>query len=169
MNLGRLSNVVYSVCIGASFCFASPALAELESTMSAVVVAQDGNGVEQYYPATRVKPGQTVEYRIVHVNGFNKPLDGVAVVGPVPEAMEFVRAADSADIPAIMEVRGELDPDRPGEEWSSLPATKIVVRADGAREQRPAVEADFTAVRWRLTAPLPERATVRHSYRAQVK
>jgi len=167
MNVGRIGGFIGSVCLCAGF--ASPALAELESTMSAVVVSADANGIERYYPATRVKPGQTVEYRIVHVNSFDRALDGVAVVGPVPASMEFVRAGDSTDIPAILEVRGELNPDRPGEEWSGLPATKIVIAADGAREIRPATGADFTAVRWRLTAPLPQRSTVRHTYRTQVK
>jgi len=149
---------------------ATPAAAELASTMTAMVVTASPDGTEAYAPATSVKPGETVEYRIVHRNDFDHALNGVAVVGPVPEEMELVLARPSADIPAMLEVRGEFDPDTAGEEWSTLPATKIVIdAASGLRMIEDATEADFTAVRWRLDAPLPARGSVSHVYRAQVR
>jgi len=149
---------------------ATPASAELDSTMTALIVTPAPDGTETYRPATSARPGETVEYRIEHRNGFSHALDGVAVVGPIPDEMELVVARASADIPAMLEVRGEFDPDSVGEEWSALPATKIVVdAATGLRMVEDATEADFTAVRWRLDAPLPASGTVRHVYRAQVK
>lgn len=147
----------------------SPASADLESSMTAMVVKTAPGGTEQFQPASQVKPGETIEYRIVHVNSFDHALDGVAVLGPIPSEMELVAVGRSTDVPAVVEVQGEFDPDTPGEEWSTLPATKIVVSDDGTRTTRPAGRADFTAVRWRLTAPLPQHGTVRHVYRAKVR
>lgn len=165
----RLRTLTGTLCALAAL-LATPAAADLDSTMTAVLVTPAPDGTELFSPATRVKPGQTIEYRIVHRNTFDHALDGVAVVGPIPGEMELVKAAQSADIPAVIEVRGEFDPDTTGEEWSALPAMKIVIdAATGLRMVEEATEADFTAVRWRLDAPLPGRATMRHVYRARVK
>lgn len=51
----------------------------------------------------------------------------------------------------VFEVRGDFDPDRPGEEWSALPAYRIVIDAYGNRRRVKADPKDFTAVRWRRT------------------
>jgi len=147
----------------------SAAVAELKSDMQAYVVTADENGVEQYYTAETVKPGQLIEYRMQHTNGFDNAIDGVAIVGPVPEGSELVVGRSASDVSSTFEVRGEFDPDRPGEEWSALPAQRIVVQADGSRFTETAKAEHFTAVRWKLSGAMQEDASVNHAYRVLVK
>jgi len=147
----------------------SIAMAELKSEMQAFVVSTDASGSEQYAPAEKVAPGQTIEYRLLHTNSFDNAIGGVAVVGPVPEGSELVVGQSSSDVSATFEVRGEFDPDQPGEEWSTLPAQRIVIEADGTRTVEAAKPEHFTAVRWQLGQPMQEDASVNHAYRVQVK
>jgi len=156
----------------AVLCFAlvpTAAAAELISEMQAFVVTTDTSGQEQYTVADSVKPGQEIEYRMQHTNGFDNPIGGVAVVGPVPEGSELIVDTSSSDVSATFEVRGELDPDRPGEEWSTLPAQRIVVNADGTRSLEEAKPEHFTAVRWILGDALQKDASANHAYRVLVK
>ena len=145
------------------------AFAELKSEMQAFVVTTDPAGVEQYKAADAVKPGQTIEYRMQHTNTFENAIAGVAVVGPVPSGSELIIDKSSSDVTATFEVRGEFDPDRAGEEWSTLPATRITIQADGSRLAETAKPEHFTAVRWKLSDAMHEDASVNHAYRVQVK
>ena len=145
------------------------AMAELKSEMQAYVVTTDATGAEQYFAADSVKPGQTIEYRLQHTNSFDNAIGGVAVVGPVPEGSELIVDRTSSDVSATFEVRGEFDPDRDGEEWSTLPAQRIVVQADGTRIIEVAKPEHFTAVRWSLGDAMQHDASVNHAYRVQVK
>jgi hypothetical protein len=147
----------------------SVAMAELRSEMQAYIVTTDATGVEQYFAADSVKPGQTIEYRMQHTNGFDNAIGGVAVVGPVPEGSELIVGRSSSDVSATFEVRGEFDPDREGEEWSTLPAQRITVQADGTRLIETAKPEHFTAVRWSLGDAMQQDASVNHAYRVQVK
>jgi len=115
------------------------AFADLVSDMTAYVVTTDQDGVESYFQATSVKPGQLIEYRMVHTNGF-------------PEA-----------------IGGVLDPDLEGEEWSTLPAERIVIQPDGTRVTEPALPEHFTAVRWKLSDAMQQDASVHHGYRIRVE
>jgi len=147
----------------------SVAFAELKSEMQAFVVTTDSTGLEQYVAADAVKPGQTIEYRMQHTNTFDNAIGGVAVVGPVPSGSELIVDNSSSDVSASFEVRGEFDPDRPGEEWSALPAQRITIQADGSRLIETAKPEHFTAVRWVLNEAMQEAASVNHAYRVQVK
>ena len=145
------------------------AAAELRSEMTAFVVTQDATGIEQYAPADSVKPGQLIEYRISHRNTFDNAVDGVAIVGPVPAQAVVNLTSTQSSSDALLEVRGELDPDSPGEEWSTLPAQRIVILSDGSRLIEPAQPEDFTAVRWKLSTPLASQEVVTNTYRVRVK
>lgn len=147
----------------------SIAFAELESELQAFVVTETSEGAEKFMPANVVKPGQTIEYRLVHTNTFDDAIGGVTVVGPVPEGGELIAGYTSSDVPGMFEVQGEFDPDRPGEEWAALPAMRVVIDEDGTRRVEEAKPEDFTAVRWRLDGPMQRNASVSHAYRVEVK
>ncbi len=144
-------------------------LAELRSEMSAHVVTVAADGTEQYASAVTVEPGQIIEYRIKHRNTFGNALGDVAIVGPVPEQAVVDPSTLVTSSPAMLEVRGELDPDRPGEEWSTLPAQRIVVLDDGSRMIEEARPEHFTAIRWTLSEPLHAQEQVTNTYRVRVK
>ncbi len=146
----------------------SLAAAELNSQMVAYVVEADANGAERYTAAATVEPGQVIEYRLQHVNGFDEAIGGVIVTGPVPEGSAFIAGRAASDVGGLFEVRGEFDPDRPGEEWSTLPAQRIVVGEDGVRTVETARPEHYTAVRWTLDAPMPRGGIVNHAYRVRV-
>lgn len=145
------------------------AMADLKSEMKAYVVTTDSSGLEDFSAAEAVKPGQVIEYRLRHTNTFENAIGGVAVTGPVPEGSELLVDRSSSDVSAVHEVRGEFDPDQPGEEWSTLPAQRIVVEKDGTRKVETAKPEHFTAVRWRLDEPMQENASVEHAYRVIIK
>lgn len=147
----------------------SMAFAELKSEMAAYVVTADANGNERHAVAGSVKPGQTIEYRLTHTNTFDNAISGVAVIGPVPEGSELIVGTTKSDAPSRFEVRGDFDPDNPGEEWSALPAMRIVVNDDGTRTVEQASPEHFTAVRWQVQGAMQSHASVRHAYRVQVK
>lgn len=145
------------------------ALADLKSEMSAFVVTEDATGTERYVPADSVAPGQTIEYRMVHTNAFDHAIAGVTVLGPVPENSTLDPAYLRSDVPALLEVRGDFDPDRAGEEWSALPAWRTVIAPDGTRTTEEARPEHFTAVRWRLDGAMASAASVTHAYRVTVE
>jgi len=145
------------------------AFADLVSDMTAYVVTTDQDGVESYFQATSVKPGQLIEYRMVHTNGFPEAIGGVSVTGPVPDGGILVPDWNYTDVPAVFEVRGDLDPDLEGEEWSTLPAERIVIQPDGTRVTEPALPEHFTAVRWKLSDAMQQDASVHHGYRIRVE
>ncbi len=145
------------------------AFAELKSEMAAYIVTTDASGAEQYASADQVKPGQTIEYRMRHTNTFDNAIGGVAVTGPVPEGGELVIGRSKSDVVATFEVRGEFNPDNAGEEWSALPAQRVVIQADGSRLVEPAGPEHFTAVRWVLGDTVQKDASVHQSYRVFIK
>jgi uncharacterized repeat protein (TIGR01451 family) len=156
----------------AIFCLAlvpTTAFADLVSDMTAYVVTTDEDGVESYFQATSVKPGQLIEYRLAHTNTFPEAIGGVAVTGPVPTGGILVPDWSYTDVPATFEVRGEFDPDSEGEEWSTLPAERIVILEDGTRTVEPALPEHFTAVRWRLSDAMQQDASVHQGYRIRVE
>jgi len=147
----------------------SIAFAELESELSAYVVTTDGDGYEVFSPANAVKPGQVIEYRIKHTNTFNEAVSGVAVVGPIPSEAILALGDSTSTAEAVFEIRAELDPDQPGEEWSSLPAMRVVILDDGTRTLEEAKPEHFTAVRWTIATPLASEQTVANTYRVEVR
>ena len=163
------SKIIARIAIASLVLIPSAALAELESDMVAYVVAVDNAGVEQYQQAESVKPGQVIEYHMKHTNSFDNAIGGVAIVGPVPEGSVLVVDRSVSDVAATFEVRGEFNPDSAGEEWSTLPAQRIVVQADGSRMIETARAEHFTAVRWQLAEPMQQGATVNHAYRVEVQ
>lgn len=164
-----LNSLPGAVALLACLALPVPATAELVSGMTAFVVVKDAAGQERLEPAARAEPGDVIEYRLEHTNTFDHPIGGVAIVGPVPEGLELTAAFAGTQIPATIELRGEFDPDRPGEEWAAPPVMRTVIDEDGRRRSEPAPKDAFTAIRWNLQQAMPARSTVRHAYRARLK
>lgn len=145
------------------------ASAELQSELAAFVVTTGSDGAEQFAPAYTVKPGQVIEYRLKHVNKFDQAIGGVAIVGPVPQEAVFETGTQTSSSDAVFEIRADLDPDNPGEEWSTLPAMREVVLSDGSRVIEEATPEHFTAVRWNIVTPIQNEEAVANSYRVTVR
>ena len=162
----RIIACTLSACV---MSFPVIASAELKSELSAYVVTTGDNGAEKIAPATSVKPGQVIEYRLTHTNTFDQAIGGVAIIGPVPGESVFTPGTQTSSSNAVFEIRADLDPDNPGEEWSTLPAMREVIQSDGTRVIEEATPEHFTAVRWTILTPLQNEQTVTNSYRVTVR
>ena len=86
----------------------------------------------------------------------------------MPEGVTVALGAESSSLPATFEVQAELDPNNPGLEWSTLPAMRDVIEADGQIRREPLPADQIEAVRWILQAALPSGETALNAYRVTV-
>ncbi|WP_095590617.1 hypothetical protein [Actibacterium ureilyticum] len=140
----------------------------LTSDFSFRVVEVTQDGAEQLVERSSVRPGEIIQYQIRHENGTDAGLSGLVVAAPVPQGVTLTLGGQSSSVPAVFEVQAELDPEQEGLEWSTLPAVRKVVGADGALHEEPLPEADIAAVRWTLSEPLEADAVALNSYRVRV-
>ena len=148
---------------------AAPASAqELTSALTYAVVGHAEDGTETLTADVPVRPGDVIEYKIAHVNGTEDDVSGLAVALPVPEGVTVALGAESSSLPATFEVQAELDPMKPGLEWSTLPAMRDVIEADGQIRREPLPADQIEAVRWILQAALPSGETALNAYRVTV-
>lgn len=126
------------------------------------VTVDDENGDRKVtrVPPQLVTPGDEVIYRIVYTNVGDRPATDVVITNPVPEHMAY---SDGSAAGTNTSVSFSVDD---GRHFAS-PDELTVTGADG--EERPASAADYTAIRWLITAPVPPGATGELTYRARVK
>lgn len=73
------------------------------------------------------------------------PSLGLPAMADAPRRSAFDKGS------GYMEVRGDFDPDRPGEEWMPMPAMRTIVLPDGSRRTERARPEHITGMRWRRT------------------
>lgn len=140
----------------------------LKSSFDFRIVEQDADGNEVLSERDSVAPGETIQYIITHKNTTEDNLSGLVVSGPIPEGVTFVMDRHESSLPATFEIEAELDQDKPGLEWSTLPAMRKVVDADGSERLEPVPAEAIEAVRWVLDSPLPGGGASENSYRVIV-
>ncbi|ATI43953.1 hypothetical protein CBW24_17580 (plasmid) [Pacificitalea manganoxidans] len=147
---------------------ASAAAEALESQFSYLIVETDAEGAEQLVARTSVKPGETIHYQLQHTNTTEDAMSGLVIAAPVPQGVTISLGSETTSVPAVFEVQAELDPENEGLEWSTLPATRVVIEADGTTREEPLPEADIAAVRWSYSEPLDPGAVGLNAYRVRV-
>lgn len=148
---------------------AAPAFAgELTATVGFQVVEVAADGSEALVERAEVRPGEVIQYNMVHENVGETDVSGLVVVGPVPTGTSFVEQGASSSVSAIFEVQAEMDPEAPGLEWSTLPAVRLVKAEDGTLQEEPLPTTAIEAVRWRIADELAEGAVAQNSYRVMV-
>lgn len=151
------------------FAMTAQAQAEgLTSEMSFKVIELADDGSETLTARNSVRPGELIQYEILHHNEMDADLLGLAVAVPVPAGVTVVLGNEESSLPASFEVQAELEPETPGLEWSALPAFRTVVEADGTTRREPLPAEAIEAVRWNLEAALPSGETALNSYRVVV-
>lgn len=120
--------------------------------------AADGAAV--LVPATAASPGDTLLYTVSFTNATDGPLDRVRITQAIPPGVAYT--AGTAVAPGAL-VLFSVD----GGVTFGLPAELAVTDEGGAR--RAATAADYTHVRWLLTAPLEARATGYARFRAEIR
>lgn len=147
---------------------ASAAAQDLTSQLAYKVVTIAANGEETLEDRDMVRPGDVVHYEVVHRNGTDGDVEGLAIAMPVPQGMTIALGHEQSSLPARFEVQAELDPETPGLEWSTLPAMRIVIADDGTRRQEPLPHTEIISVRWQLEAALPSGEIATNAYRVTV-
>lgn len=119
----------------------------LEAVAEIEVVQEyaDGSRTLVRVPAETVVPGDEVVYTLLYDNRGEDPADDVFITNPIPEHMEFRRAADS---PPGVEIVYSVDG---GEVFAPLSDLRVT---DGAGRSRGALPADCTHIRWLFRRPL---------------
>lgn len=163
----RISRAVIAGVVLSTAGFSASAEA-LSSNFSFLVVEQDADGQERLVERGTVRPGEIIHYQLRHVNQTDADMAGIVVAAPVPEGVSLTLGDESTSVPAVFKVQAEMDPDQEGLEWSTLPAMRKVVDADGSLRQEPLPQEEVAAVRWTFSEPLEAGAAALNSYRVRV-
>ncbi|QFS83717.1 hypothetical protein FIU97_13135 [Roseivivax sp. THAF40] len=164
--LPTLLSVASAVCL--SLVGAQAHAETLTSEMAYRIVAKADDGTETLIERDSVRPGETIEFEIIHSNGTEDSIDGLSVALPVPAGVTVILGEETSSVPAAFEVQAEMDPETPGLEWSTLPASRTVIETDGTARTEPLPADAVTAVRWNLEAALPSGEMTRNAYRVVV-
>lgn len=113
----------------------------LESTLEQHKVAKAADGRETLVAATRVRPGDVIEYAATYRNAGRAPITGVTATVPIPPNTEYV--AGSAN---PQDARASVD----GVTYAALPLKRQVVR-DGKTVEEAVPTREYRYLRW--TAP----------------
>ena len=103
-----------------------------------------------------VVPGDRLLFVLNYRNGGNKPAEKFVVTNPMPSAVQFAEASDTA---AQLSVDG-------GKSWGVLSALKV---RDANGSERPARSEDVTHLRWAFNQPIPVGAAGKLMFRGIVK
>ena len=164
-------NAMCRLFAAATFCaVAAQALPaeELRANIALFIVETDDEGAEQLVERQTVKPGETIHFTIRHENLTDEDLKDLVIVGPVPEGVTLRLGTQQSSHDAAFEIQAEMDPELPGLEWSTLPATRKVIEDDGTVRLEPVPEDSVAAVRWTLEAALIAGEQALNSYRVTV-
>lgn len=147
------------------FCLGSAhAEAPVQGTMEAYVVELNNNK-EQLTAAADVEPNQIVEYRLTYTNKGKSSIDGLTVVGPVPEGTAYVSSTAGADVKAQLKV--SIDG---GLTFEAEPVTREVVKANGEVTEKVIPSDQYTHLQWvALNAIEGKGGKQLYRYRVRVK
>ncbi len=140
----------------------------LSSDFSFLIVEQNDEGNEILVERKTVRPGEIIHYQLNHENKTDEAMSGIVIAAPVPDGVSLKIGNEATSIQAIFEVQAELDPQHEGLEWSTLPAVRKVLEADGSLREEPLPEEEVAAVRWTLSEPLKAGESAQNSYRVRV-
>lgn len=140
----------------------------LASHFSFLVVEKSDEGQEVLVERDTVRPGEIIAYELRHENMTDEAMAGIVIAAPVPEGVSLTLGGETTSIASVFEVQAELDPEQEGLEWSTLPAVRKVVEADGSIHEEPLPEEDVAAIRWTFSEPLQAGDSALNSYRVRV-
>ena len=138
----------------------------LTSEFSFRVVETNAEGEEVLVERETIRPGEVISYELRHQNTTEGAMEGL--VAPVPVGVSLALGAEVTSVAAVFEVQAEMDPEQEGLEWSTVPATRKVVDANGNMIEEPLPEEAVAAVRWTLSEPLEAGASAFNSYRVRL-
>jgi len=160
----------YLILIAASIflCNGMTALAADESPISIVSIAETeqvvmntkGEKEVKRRPAAKVMPGTIVIFSNTCTNNGAESIEDVIINNPVPEHMVYIEGSATGE-----GATSTFSVDN-GQNYAA-PENLIIVEQDGST--RPAVESDYTHIRWQLEGVLGSKESRVVEFRARVK
>ena len=141
---------------------------DLVSSADFKIVEVAADGQEMLVARGEVRPGEVIEYTLMHSNNSEVEMSGLSVFAPVPEGVTLTIGSESSSVQAQFEIQAEIDPEQEGLEWSTLPAMRTVIAEDGTKIQELVPAEAIEAVRWNLEAALAGGETTLNTYRVVV-
>ena len=136
----------------------------IEGTMQAFVVETEDDK-ETLKEASKVEPEQLVEYQMTYVNKGEASINGLTVVGPVPEGTEYVSDTANADVSSLLKV--SIDG---GKTFESEPVIRQETKSSGEVVEKVVPPTEYTHLQWKAENPITaEGGTQVYSYRVRVK
>ncbi len=138
--------------------------APIQGTMQAFIVEiQDDK--ESLKAATDVEPDQLVEYQLTYVNKGASNINGLSVVGPVPEGTSYVSDTANADVAASLLV--SIDG---GKTFESEPVVRTETKSSGEVVEKIIPPAEYTHIKWNAESAIKsDGGTQFYTYRVRVK
>ena len=152
------------VGLGLSLIPTVQAQAPVQGTMEAYVV-EIKNDKEVLKAAHDVEPNQLVEYHLTYVNKSNAGINGLTVIGPVPEGTAYVSDTAMADSAASLKV--SIDD---GLTFENEPVTREVVKENGEVMETVIPPERYTHIQWQASSELSGKGGKQfYRYRVRVK
>ena len=147
--------------LGASL---SHAEGPIQGTMQAYVVELNDDK-ETLKAADDVEPDQLVEYQLTYVNKSAANVDGLTVVGPVPEGTTYVSDTANADVQAQLLV--SIDG---GKTFEPEPVIRTETKSTGEVVEKIIPAEQYTHLKWKAeNAITAQGGTQFYTYRVRVK
>ncbi len=152
------------VGVGLTLFTSVQAQAPVQGTMEAYVV-EIKDDKEVLKAASDVEPNQLVEYHLTYVNTSKGGINGLTVVGPVPDGTAYVSDTAVADVAANLKV--SIDG---GITFEKEPVTREVVKENGEVFETVIPAEQYTHIQWQATGELAGQGGKQfYRYRVRVK
>jgi len=136
----------------------------IQGTMKAFVVELDEDK-EKLSAATDVEPNQLVEYQLTYTNKGESNIDGLTVVGPVPEGTSYVSDTANTDVAAALLVSVDG-----GKTFESEPVVRVETKSSGEVVEKIIPPEQYTHLKWQAENAInADGGTQFYSYRVRVK
>jgi len=143
---------------------AASAEAPISGTMEAFVVELSDNK-ESLQAASDVEPNQLLEYQLTYVNKGESGINGLTVVGPVPEGTFYVSNTATSDVSAILLV--SIDG---GKTFETEPVVRTETKTNGEVVEIIVPPEQYTHLKWKAEDVInADGGQQLYSYRVRVK
>ena len=124
-----------------------------------VIVKKDGKKAYEFLPATKVLPGEIVQYNTFFENISDKPADNINIVNPIPKHLVYLpNSAQGKNTQIVFSVDGGTHYGKAG--------TLKVRGIDG--KLNPAKPSDYTHIQWQYLGNLAPKTKQAVGFRARL-
>jgi uncharacterized repeat protein (TIGR01451 family) len=124
-----------------------------------VVIKKGGKKSYEFLPASKVLPGETVQYNTYFENISNKPADNINIVNPIPKHLVYLpNSAQGKNTQIVFSVDG-------GKHYGK--AGTLKVRGNDGKLY-PAKPSDYTHIQWHYLGNLAPKSGQAVGFRARL-